>query len=94
MATKELFKDDFKIGGDGATGNVSLAADAGLLQAKVAVSFPIIKILTPVADALKKLIPGEKYDKYVDDALEAALKALGIDPAPALPEPEEPAPQT
>ena len=69
------------IGGDG--GKAVIGVDEGLLV--VQFSFPVLKILQPVAKKVKELIPGEKYDKYVDDALEAGLKFLGVE----LPEEEK-----
>ena len=81
---KEFFNE--AIGGDG--GKVILGAEKGLL--KVEASFPILKLIEPATKWIKGLIPGEKFDGYVDVVADAALKFLGVEKpqAPA----EEPAP--
>ncbi len=84
---KEFFNEN--LGGDG--GKVVGGIDKGNLALDL--RFPVLKVVQPAAEFLKKLIPGDKYDSYVDDIVSAGLKLIGIAvPAPA-PTPAPTAPQ-
>ncbi len=70
------------IGGDG--GKAVVGAEDGLL--KVELSFPIEKMVEPAKTFVKGLIPGEKFDGYVDVLAAGILKMLGVE-APKVEEP-------
>lgn len=77
---KEIINEE--IGGDG--GKIVFGIDQGAFKAEV--SYPIGKLIQPAKDALKNLIPGEKYDGYVDTVVDKVLEFLGLEvPAPAAP---------
>ncbi len=64
-----------KIGGDG--GKAIVGAEDGLI--KVELSFPILKMVEPAKTFVKGLIPGEKFDGYVDVLADGLLKMLGVE---------------
>lgn len=76
---KEFVNESFDIGADGGQGQAVVGIDAGMLKVQFVAGFPIKKALAPAADFLRRMIPGERYDKYADSVISAILKALGVD---------------
>lgn len=77
----------------GKGGRAILGIDKGML--KVESTYPLAELVTPVKTFVKGIVPGEKYDKYVDDVFDAIFKVIGIDmpEAPAAELPKSTAPQ-
>lgn len=81
---KTIVEASQEIGGDGAKASESLVIEGGFLKAKVEISYPVAKALSPVTDLIDSLIgkveaaiPGD-WDKALLDPIAAEAKAALI----------------